>query len=74
MQGKSELAVRAFERATQADPNLPEVHLALAQIHLEEKRWAEARQEIERELQLMPESAGARALQQRLRALEAQSP
>ena len=74
VQGKSELALRAFERAIQADPNLPEVHLALAQIHLEEKRWAEARQEIERELQLMPESAGARALQQRLRALEAQSP
>ena len=73
-QGKNDLAVRAFERAAQADATLPEVHLALAQIHLEEKRWAEARQEIERELQLVPESAGARALQQRLSVLEAQSP
>ena len=73
-QGKSELAMRAFERAIEVDPNLPELHLALAQIHLAEKRWPEARQEIERELQLVPESAGARALQQRLSALEAQSP
>jgi tetratricopeptide (TPR) repeat protein len=73
-QGKSELAVSAFERAAEADPSLPEVHLALAQIHLAEKRWAEARREIDRELQLVPESAGARALQQRLSALEAQSP
>ena len=74
VQGKSERAVRAFERATQADPTLPEIHLALAQIHIEEKRWAEARQEIERELMIVPESKGARALAQRLSALEAKSP
>ena len=73
-QGKNELAVSAFERATEADPTLAEVHLALAQIHLTEKRWAEARREIERELQLVPESAGARALQRQLGALEAKSP
>jgi tetratricopeptide (TPR) repeat protein len=74
VQGKRELAMRAFERAARADPTLPEIHLALAQIHLEEGRWAEARQEIERELSLVPESAGARALQQRLRAMEPPSP
>lgn len=72
-QGKNELAVSAFERATEADPTLAEVHLALAQIHLTEKRWAEARREIERELQLVPESAGARALRQQVDVLEAKS-
>lgn len=73
VQGKRDLALRAFERAAKADPTLPEVHLALAQIHMEEQRWAEARVEIERELALVPESAGARALQRRLQATEPQS-
>jgi Flp pilus assembly protein TadD len=74
VQGRSDLALQAFERAAQADPTLPEVHLAMAQIHLEQKRWAEARREIERELLLIPDSAGARALGERLRVLEASSP
>jgi tetratricopeptide (TPR) repeat protein len=71
VQGRPDLALQAFERAVQADPTLPEVHLAMAQIHMEQKRWAEARQEVERELALVPESAGARALLDRLLALEA---
>jgi len=70
VQGRPDLALTAFERAAKADPALPEIHLAMAQIHLEQKRWAEARQEIERELQIVPESAGARALLDRLSALE----
>jgi tetratricopeptide (TPR) repeat protein len=74
VQGRTDLALRAFERAAEADPTLPEVHLAMAQIHLEQKRWAEARQEIERELALVPESAGARALLHRLLAEEPKSP
>ena len=74
VQGRANLAVGAFERAARADPTLPEVHLALAQIYLEQKRWAEARQEIERELALVPESAGARALKQRLDSEEAKTP
>jgi protein O-GlcNAc transferase len=74
VQGRPDLALKAFALALQADPTLPEVHLAMAQIHLEQKRWAEARQEIERELQIVPDSAGARALGERLRALEASSP
>ena len=37
---------------------------------MEEERWAEAREEIARELALVPESAGARALQRRLETLE----
>jgi len=70
VQGRADLAVRAFERAAQADPKLPEIHLALAQIHLEQKNYGEARKEIDRELALVPESAGARALKQRLEAVE----
>jgi len=74
VQGRMSLAVGAFERAAQADRTLAEIHLALAQIYLEQKRWAEARQEIERELALVPESAGALALKQRLDAEEAKTP
>jgi len=73
-QGRPDLALQAFARAAQADPTLPEVHLAMAQIHMEQKRWAEARREIERELALVPESAGARALGERLEALQGSSP
>jgi tetratricopeptide (TPR) repeat protein len=74
VQGRPDLALAAFDRAANADPSLPEVHLAMAQIHLDEKRWTEARQEIERELAIVPESAGARALLARLTALEAGAP
>jgi tetratricopeptide (TPR) repeat protein len=74
VQGRPDLALVAFERAAEADPTLPEVHLAMAQIHLEQKRFTEARREIDKELALLPESAGARALKERLVALEAASP
>jgi len=70
VQGRADLAVRAFERAAQADPRLPEIHLALAQIHLEQKNYGEARKEIDRELAIVPESAGALALKRRLEAEE----
>ena len=70
VQGRADLALRAFERAAQADPKLPEIHLVLAQIHLEQKNYDEARKEIDRELALVPESAAARALKQRLEAVE----
>lgn len=73
-EGRPDLALRAFERAAQLDPTLPEVHLTMAQIYVELKQWAEARTEIERELAIVPESAAARALLQRLPALEAAAP
>lgn len=65
-QGKPDQAIRAFERAAARDPTLPEIHLALAQIHMEQERWDDARREIDEELRLVPESAGARALRARL--------
>jgi cytochrome c-type biogenesis protein CcmH/NrfG len=70
VQGRADLAVRAFERAAQADPKLPEIHLALAQIYVEQKNWPSARAEVERELAIVPESAGALALQRRIEAEE----
>ena len=70
LQGKPEMAEQAFRRAAQADPKLPEIHLALAQIYIEQKRWDDARAAIERELSLVPESAGARVLLQRVEAAE----
>lgn len=74
LQGQTDLAVRAFQRAVETDPSLPELHLTLAQLYMEQKRWAEARQEVERELALVPESLGARIMRQRLHTLEAKSP
>jgi tetratricopeptide (TPR) repeat protein len=74
VQGRPDLALTAFTKAAEADPTLPEVHLAMAQIHMEQKRWADARREVERELALIPDSAGARALAERLRAIEAGAP
>jgi len=70
VQGRTDLALRAFERAAEADPRLPEIHLALAQIHLAQKDWAAARREIERELAIVPGSAGALALRRQLEAEE----
>lgn len=74
VQGRPDLALQAFERAVEADPTLPEIHLAMAQVHLEQGRLAEARRQVDLELQLLPQSAGARALAERLRALEASAP
>jgi tetratricopeptide (TPR) repeat protein len=73
LQGRPELALQAFAEAARADPTLPEIHLAMAQIHMEQKRWDEARRELERERALVPASAGVRALEHHLRALEAAS-
>jgi hypothetical protein len=43
----------------------------MAQIHMEEGRYPDARLEAQRELAVVPESAGARALLARLVQLEA---
>ena len=74
VQGRPDRALAAFARAAEADPSLPEIHLAMAQIHLEQGRYADARREAERELEVVPESAGARALLARVGQLEARRP
>jgi tetratricopeptide (TPR) repeat protein len=66
LQGKVELALRAFRQAAEVNPALPEVHLALAQIYLDSGMRAEALQEVERELAIVPESRVALDLKQRL--------
>jgi tetratricopeptide (TPR) repeat protein len=65
-QGQTALAVRAFQKAAEAGPNLPGIHLALAQIDLEQGKIGDARHEIEQELAIVPESVAARAIQQKI--------
>ena len=67
-EGRPELAMRAFQRAAQADPTLPEIHLALAEIYSEQGKTAEARKDVEQELAILPYSAAAIALKKRLDA------
>lgn len=56
---KYDLALAAFQKAAQSDSKLPEIHLAIALICLELKRFDEARAAIELELHLVPESKAA---------------
>ena len=65
-QGRMDEAIRAFQRAALADPKLPGIHLALAQIYLEQRRTKDARHEIEQELAIVPDSLAAKAIQQRI--------
>ncbi len=58
-QAQPDLAIQAFERAADADATLPDVHLALARIHLEAGRIREAQDEIHRELAIVPYSKDA---------------
>jgi len=73
IQGRVDIATRAFQRAAAADPKLPEIHLALAQIYLEQGKTDDARREIESELKIVPESAMALALKQKIEAAEAKT-
>ena len=68
--GRMEQAIRAFQRAFEIDPAFPGVHLALAQIYLEQGKAADARQELDLELAVVPESVAALALKKRLEAME----
>jgi Flp pilus assembly protein TadD len=59
IQEKYDLALNAYHRAAALDPKLPEVHLALAVILLEIKKFDEALSEITLEQQLVPQSKSA---------------
>jgi len=69
-QGRVDVAVRIFQRAAEANPRLPGIHLALAEIHLEQGQTVEARKEIEQELAIVPESVAARVLKGRIASAE----
>ena len=65
-QGKSDRALEALQRAADADPTLPDLHLMLARIHFEAGRVDEASREIERELAIVPFSKEALQLRDRI--------
>lgn len=69
-QGRLELAHRAFQRAARIDPALPGIHLALADIYVEQGKPAEARSEVEQELAIVPESVTALALRKKLESAQ----
>ena len=62
--GRQEKAIEAFENAIAADPKLQGPHLALAVIHLQAGKKDEALAEIDRELEIAPESVAAKQLRQ----------
>jgi tetratricopeptide (TPR) repeat protein len=65
-QGRTSEAEQAYLKASAADPQLAGIHLALAQIYLQDGKPDEAQREIERELAIVPENAMALALKRRL--------
>jgi Flp pilus assembly protein TadD len=65
-EGHLDLAVVAYKRAALVDPKQPGIHLALAQICLQQGRVTEARKEINEELAIVPESVAAQALAKRI--------
>lgn len=67
--GRIERAIREFQRAARADPKLPGLHQALAEIYLEQGKIADAQGEIEKELAIVPESVAALRLKQKLAGL-----
>ena len=62
--GKQEKAIAAFQRAAAADPKLQGSHLALAMIYMQSGKRDEALAELDRELQIAPESVAAKQMRQ----------
>lgn len=71
VQEKYDLALVAFQKAARLDPKLPDIHLAIALICLELKRFDEALAAIELELKLVPESKAALDAKSRIEAAKA---
>jgi len=70
-QGKYDQALAAFQRAAKFDPKLPEIHLAIALLCLELKKFDAAKAAIELELSLVPESKAALDAQAKIEAARA---
>lgn len=66
VQGHPSVAARYYRRAIQADPNMPENHLALAILYLEQGKLPDARREVDAELAIVPYSAFAIELKKKL--------
>jgi superkiller protein 3 len=65
-QGNTEKAIEYLNRAIQADPKLPDIHLALAQLYQQKGLVSEALQEIELELAIIPNNLAALTLKGQL--------
>ena len=59
IQEKYEQALEAYQEAARRDPKLPELHLGMALILMQLKRFDDALHEAELELELVPESKAA---------------
>ena len=71
VQERYDLALDAFKKAAEADPKLAEIHLAIALICLELKKFDEALAAVELELKLVPESKAALEAKARIEAAKA---
>jgi len=71
VQEKYDLALVAFQKAARLDPKLPDIHLAIALVCLELKRFDEALSAIELELTLVPESKAALDAKSKIEAAKA---
>jgi tetratricopeptide (TPR) repeat protein len=67
-QGRPDLALAAYQEAATRDPALVEVHLALARLYRDAKRWPEAAGAVGRALALAPGSVEGKALQAQIAA------
>ncbi len=72
-QEKYDLALEAFQHALDADPKLPDVHLAISTILLEQKKFDQALAEIDAELKLVPEGKAAAELKAKIENAKAGS-
>ena len=70
-QGNYDQALVAYQQAARTDPKMPEIHLALALIWLELKKFDAALSEIELELELVPESKAAANAKEKIKAAKA---
>src|SRR5258706_5555381 len=69
-----DLALNAYHRAAALDPKLPEVHLALAAILLEMKKFDEALSEITLEQQMVPQSKSAAEIRANIETAKSAAP
>ncbi len=74
IQEKYDLALNAYHRAAALDPKLPEVHLAMAVIFLEMKKFDEALSEITLEQQLVPQSKPAAEVRAKIETAKSAAP
>jgi Tfp pilus assembly protein PilF len=73
IQERYDQALEAYKQAVRSDPNLPELHLGMALILMQLKRFADARKEIELELKLIPDSKAAAEAKAKIEAAKVES-